>query len=179
LPYFSPLLFAGEVISLDHLEPFHLMVPTQAKPSGVRIDVVFSNHCFSEVFDPARHVGPRVEIADGRVRRVFDKGRYQLSRALPEIVRGLPSAPVFQTPEANFVRIVIPVPAGGPGTEYRMFFRLKKDGVVGADLKLRVESAYCPSPGQALSTAFMSKVRFTVLVDKTLRGEPLKFHRKR
>ncbi len=44
---------------------------------------------------------------------------------------------------------------------------------------LFVESAYSPKTGQGLAPTHMSKVRFAVLVDKTLRGEKLKFHHKR
>lgn len=179
MSYFPRLFVAGQPISLDHLEPIQLIVPTHLKPDGARIDVLFSNHCFSERFDPALHIGAQAIVWDGRIRRVFDQRRYELSRALPGIVNDLASAVVFQTPEANFVRIVVPAPAGAAGVDYRMFFRLKTVSSEGADLKLRVESAYSPKPGQALSTRAMSKIRFTVLVDKTLRGERIRFHHKR
>lgn len=155
-----------------------LVVPTDSKPDGVRIDVVFSNHCFSEAFDPAAHPGAVVEVWDGRMRRVFDQVRYDLSIALPGIVQSLPTSPVYRTPEANFVRITAPA-SGAPGVDYRMYFRLKKEGGSGHDLKLRVESAYSPTPGQALAPSTMTKVRFRVLVDKTFRGERISFHQKR
>jgi hypothetical protein len=176
LPYFPPLVVADQVISFDHLQPIRLIVPTQAKPDGVQIDVVFSNHCFSESFNPALHTGVQTDVWDDQIRRVFDQRRYDLSRELPGIVRGLPASAVFMTPESNYVHIVVPA---ATGVDYRMFFRLKRNRSFGADLKLRVESAYSPQPGQALAPAYMSKIRFKLLVDKTLRGEPVRFHHKR
>ena len=54
-PYFPPLKVAGQTLAFDHLEPFVLEMATQSRPNGVKIDVRFSNHCFSETFDAARH----------------------------------------------------------------------------------------------------------------------------
>lgn len=154
-----------------------LVVPTAAKPAGVRIDVVFSNHCFSETFDPAVHTGPVIDVWDGAKRRVFDHTRFGLSATLPGIVQGLPTSPVFRTPEANFVRITMQ--PGAPGVDYRMFFRLQRARSADFDLKMHVESAYSPDAAHAVSAADMTKVRFVVLVDKTLRGEKISRHYKR
>lgn len=119
-----------------------------------------------------------MDVWDGKSRRVFDQVRYDLSKTLPAIVQGLPTASVFMTPEANFVRIT--APAGAPGVDYRMFFRvIKADKSSGCDLKLRVESAYSPNPGQAVPERDMTKVRFVLLVDKSLRGEKIRRHFKR
>ncbi len=177
-PYFPTLVVGGNTISFPHLEPMRLIVPTISKPAGVTLDVVFSNHCFSERFDPSVHRGPVVDVWDGPIRRVFDQTRFALSTALPGIVEGLPISPVFLTPEANFVRITLA--GAAPGVDYRMYFRLSR-GAPGAgyDLKMRVESAYSPKPEQALAAHHMTKVRFVVLVDKTMRGEKVKRHQKR
>lgn len=171
-PYFPPLVVDGQTVAFDHLEPFQFEMASQVRPSGVVIDVRFSNHCFSESFDPARHAELVVEVWDGPRRRVFCPVRYGQSFDLRELVKSLPTAQVFQTPELNFVRIA--------GSDYRMFFRVRR-AAAGENhhVKLFVESAYSPEAGQALAPARMSKVRFAVLVDKTLRGEKLKFHHKR
>lgn len=176
-PYFPPLQVAGAAIAFSHLEPFTLEMVTQGRPQGLKIGVRFSNHVFTEAFDPTRHDGQAVEVMDATRRRVFCPIRYGLSQALPLIIKGLPKAHVYQTPEANFLRIG--VRSDGGAGDYRMFFRVKRHREDGADLTLFVESAYSPDPGQARAIAHMSKVRFAVLVDKTLKGEKLKFHRKR
>jgi hypothetical protein len=177
-PYFPALVVGRNTVGFAHLEPRTLIVATASRPAGVSIDVVFSNHCFSESFNPTTHFGAPVDVWDGAKRRVFDQIRYTLSLDLPGIVDALPISPVFRTPEANFVRIT--APAGAPDIDYRIFFRLERAGR-GArhDLKLRVESAYNPNPGQAVPTRDMTKVRFVMLVDKTLRGERISRHQKR
>lgn len=175
--YFPPLEVAGQTLAFDHLEPFVLEMATQSRPNGVKIDVRFSNHCFSETFVAALHDETAVPVWDGPRRRVFCPIRYGLSQALLHILKGLPTAHVYQTPEANFLRIGVRND-GGAG-DYRVFFRVKRGADAGVDLKLFVESAYSPEPAQALAIAHMSKVRFAVLIDKTLKGEKLKFHRKR
>jgi hypothetical protein len=178
LPYFPSLTVAGQEIAFDHLEPFSLVVPTATKAAGVRIDVVFSNHCFSETFAAQVHLGGEVDVWDRDKRRVFDQVRYNLSKALPGIIQGLPTSAVFLTPEANFVRITMP--GGMAGADYRMFFRIiKADKGSGCDLRLRVESAYSPTIGQAVPAHDMTKIRFVVLVDKTLRGEKVRRQYKR
>ena len=178
MSYFQPLTVAGQEIAFDHLEPFSLVVPTATKAAGVRIDVVFSNHCFSETFDAEVHLGGEVDVWDRDKRRVFDQARYDLSKALPAIIQGLPTSAVFLTPESNFVRITLP--GGAAGAEYRMFFRITKaEKGSGSDLRLRVESAYNPTAGQAVPERDMTKVRFVVLVDKTLRGEKVQRQYKR
>lgn len=53
-PYFPPLEVAGQTLAFDHLEPFVLEMATQSRPNGLKIDVRFSNHCFSETFDAVR-----------------------------------------------------------------------------------------------------------------------------
>ncbi len=177
-PYFPPLVVGEKEFAFSHLEPIGLVVPTKGKLDGVRIDVLFSNHCFSESFDPAIHTGEVVDVWDGGRRRVFDRVRYDLSAALPGIVEGLPGSPVFRTPEANFVRIT--APPGAPGVDYRMFFRIgRAEKGASYDLRMRVESAYSPTAGQAVPPKDMTKIGFAMLVDKTLRGERISAHYKR
>ena len=57
MPYFQFLTVAGQEVMFDHLEPVSLIMPTATKAAGVRIDVVFSNHCFSETFNAKVHHG--------------------------------------------------------------------------------------------------------------------------
>ena len=176
--YFPAFVVDGEEVDLAHLEPLTLVVPTLSKPAGVSLDVVFSNHCFSETFAASRHAGGVVDVWDGRTRRVFDPVRYALSTALPEIVKGLPASKVFMTPEANFVRVT--TPDGAPGADYRMFFRLGRNARGGrTDLWMRVESAYSPDEGQATPLAHMTRIGFTMLVDKTFQRQPIRTHYKR
>lgn len=176
-PYFPSLVVDGAPVTFAHLEPLQVPMTTLARPQGLIIEARFSNHCFSERFDPAAHPHP-VDVWDRGSRRVFCPVRYELSKAFPAIVAALPTAHVYQTPETNFVRIT--VRHDGVEGEYRMFFRLKRVAPGAAhQLELFVESAYAPGQNQGLPARRMTKVRFALLVDKTLRGEKLRFHQKR
>lgn len=166
--------YEGQAVELAHLDGFDLEFGTQARPLGVRIRVRFSTHCYSETFDEAEH-GDRPVVMDHNDRkRAFCPVRHEMSKQLPDLVRGLPDSHVFMTPEGNYVRITL-----GEGVEYRMFFNLRKAGEkVEADLSLYVESAYAPTQ-KVLAASAMQKVRFKVLVDKVLSGGKLKFNRRR
>lgn len=176
-PFFPTLLVAGAPVNFDHLEPFQFLVATKARPGGATIDVRFSNHCFSESYNAAIHVGSIIDVWDRGRRRVFSQQRYDLSLGLREIVEALPTSTIFLTPEANFVRIMT---AGNNGIgEYRVYFNAKH-GRDASDVSLYIESAYPPDfSKQVLKPSQMTKVRFPVLVDKTIRGEKIKFQYKR
>ncbi len=166
----------GKAVSLGHLEPSDLVCATDARPDGLRILVIYSCHCFTETYDEKQH-GDRQIVKDDRGReRAFCPMRYALSAELPALVAGLPGAHVYQTPEANYVRIKLE-----GGADYRMFFNLRRatkdNEEAGYDLRLFVESAYRPEAG-ALEPAKMQKVRFRVLADKVAKGEKVKFHRR-
>lgn len=177
-PFFPTLLVGGAPLNFDHLEPFQFAMATEARPGGATIDVRFSNHCFSELYDAERHAGPHVDVWDRGQRRVFSQARYDLSLGLRAVMEALPTAPVFLTPEANFVRIVAPG-VNGP-EEYRVYFNARRGSAGVADVAVFVESAYAPDLiKQPLKPAQMTKVRFAVLVDKAIRGEKIKFQYKR
>jgi hypothetical protein len=177
--FFPTLLIDGAPVNFDHLEPFQFVMETQSRPKGAVIDVRFSNHCFSESYNAELHPEPVVDVWDRGQRRVFNQERYDLSFGLRAIMEGLPNAQVYHTPEANFVRIV--APGGNSPDEYRVYFNAKSGGGRGdCDVALFVESAYAPDfEKQVLRPAQMTKVRFALLVDKTIRGEKLRFQYKR
>lgn len=172
-------MVGGEAISFTHLEPFQFSVNTQLRPGGARIDVRFSNHCFSEAYQPTRHQGAVTDIWDRGQRRVFSPARYDLSLGLRAIIEALPSSPIYLTPEANFVRIMR---AGSNGPdEYRVYVNARRGAAAhGCDVLLFVESDYAREAGKAmLGPAQLTKVRFALLVDKIIRGEKLRFHHKK
>lgn len=174
--FFPPLVVGGQPIDLTHLEPFQFVMNTAARPGGAIVDVRFSNHCFSDTYDAKRHPEP-VDVWDRGQRRAFDRERYDLSLGLRPVIEALPAASVFYTPESNFVRIVPP----GEEAEYRIYFNVKRGGgPVAADVSLFIESAYRPDGRKhVLRPAQMTKVKFALLVDKTVRGERLSFQYRR
>ena len=153
---------------VEHLAPMEFEMEIEERP--VRVGVRFSNHCFTEKWDEAIHAGQSIIFDAGNKPRVFCPLRFQLSLGLPDLIRGLPNGHVYQTPEANYVKVTT-----ADGEEYRMFFNIKKGGHHGdgCHVTLFVESAYAPN-GDGLAVEKMTKVRFRVLVSKTLRGEKVK-----
>jgi hypothetical protein len=175
--FFPTLLVAGVPINFNHLEPFQFLVATEARPGGATIDVRFSNHCFSESYNATIHVAPFVDVWDRGQRRVFSQQRYDLSLDLRAVIEALPTSPIFLTPESNFVRIA--APGANRRNEYRVYFNAKH-GRDTSDVSLFIESAYPPDfSKQVLKPSQMTKVRFAVLIDKTIRGEKIKFQYKR
>lgn len=177
-PYFEPLTIDGMRVDFAHLQPFRFTVLTKHRPDGVVIGVRYSNHCFTEIFHPSRHRPDMPVVWDRQQMRVFSQSRYDQSFRLRHIIEGWPASDVFYTPEANFVRIE--PPGATEASEYRVYFRVRRDRSDECDVKLFVESAYCPEPTKrSLTKAQMTRVRFAVLIDKTTRGEALNFHYKK
>lgn len=157
-----------------------LKVETDARPKGVGIYVQFSSHCYTETHDPDRHGKDVHTVWDRQTLRAFCPERYALSKALPELIGKLPGSKVFQTYETNYLKLG--ERADGKAGEYRAYFNLKPaNGIKDAELRLYVESAYAPTPAKIAAQPVykLQKVRFTVLVDKTLKGEAVKFNPKR
>ncbi|WP_242077104.1 hypothetical protein [Brevundimonas diminuta] len=155
-------------VAAEHLAPMVFEMDVEGR--AIRIGVRFSNHCFTEKWDAVVHAGQPVILDGGNRARVFCPVRFELSQGLPDLVRGLPNGHVHQTPEANYVKVT-----AADGAEYRMFFNIKRGGHQGdgCDASLFVESAY-PPDGEGLAIENMTKVRFRVLVSKTLRGQKVK-----
>ncbi len=172
--YWDAFHLHGAEIEFQHLDPFVFSCDV---PDGdiktLLVNTRFSNHCFTEAFDEARHE-PDLVMADHKNRRAFSRIRYDLSKNLPEIVRRLPDLKVHQTPEKRNYMYFSAV-AELPDQEYRLFFHLKRaDKSAKQHLELFVESAY-PAMGGALKRKRPGTIRFALLALKTYRGEPVRF----
>ena len=172
-----PFVLEGVHYDLGHLAPRVVLCPRPApitatgEPS-LRIGVAFSHHCYTvgTAEDPAAaqmyHVTERGDV------RLFNTARWELSQAhLPGMVASLPTAKVEHTWEQRNYRYALStlIP---DGSEYQMFFSLRRSGEPGADLRLFVESAYPILP--ANRPRGPGVIRFAVLAVKVLRGEPIR-----
>jgi len=167
VPYFPSLTINGQAIDLAHLEPLSLAFAVERLAGRtLTIDVKFTNHCYTETFDPGRHDPAHVVMDRGR-KRVFDPQRHDLSRHLPEIIRSLPARSVHITrPGRNYVYVA---QVDVQGSAYPLFFHLRR-GAQRHDLTMVVESAYPVADRQEILRG-TSKVSFAVLCAKTFRGE--------
>lgn len=172
--YWPPLVIDGIAIDLAHLEPLVMPCPTPGQPATCRINVRYSNHCFTEAFDPDRHDPARL-VVDHKRPRAFDPSRYELSKRLPAMIGALPGARVHQTPERrNYLYFT--ALSELPGTEYQMFFTVKKARADASHhVELFVESAYSAAIGSGARVKRPNAIRFSVLALKTCRGEPIRF----
>ncbi len=172
-PYWPPLAINGLTIDLAHLEPTTLSCPIPGRAGDLQINVRFSNHCFTEEFDPDRHE-TGLKIMDHKRPRAFSQRRYELSRNLPDMIAALPRAKVHQTQERrNYLYFTML--ASLAGAEYQMFFTLKKAYGRRYDLELFVESAYLVDDGLARKLKRPHAIRFAILVLKTHRAELVRF----
>lgn len=175
--YYKPIVIENKLYTFSHLEPFVFSFddPRQKQSIIYSLNVRFTNHCFSQTFDPVHHTETMV-VGNGRQKRAFDPERYALSARLPDIVRALSTQRVYQTWERrNYVayETLAELPAG---EVYRVFLTLETAGREsrrrGCNLDLFVESAY---PGKRLPG--ISTVRFTTLCYNILNGIPIRWKR--
>lgn len=177
--YWSRLVIKGREIDLQHLDPHLLHCPTTDPqlPNPLLINVRYSDHCFSEKYDPAIHSADlllpwcRGNASDPRA---FDPTRHALSHLLPGLIGAFPGVRVHFTSELrNYVyAAAVQHPDLTAGQlPYGVFFQLKRGGDrSAAHLDLTVVSAYSPDRGGGVRKR-PDNVRFLVLAGKTYRGE--------
>jgi hypothetical protein len=122
---YSPFKYHGRTYNLSHLNE---LVVTYIQPASGRkpqkkykVVVLFSHHCFtrkdSENTDP-----DLVYNAPGKKDpRVFDFGRYELSKKLPHIIQNLDKRECFHTNHGAFFTIDIQNTANKK-VEYEIYF---------------------------------------------------------
>lgn len=173
--YSTPLLLRGVTYTLDHLDPFNFEVMSSKVPRPLQVNVRFTNHCYSEAFDAARHPEDEPAIMDGVRRRAFCPLRYALSPRLPGLIRGLaqPRAKVHETSaRRNWMYSAI-VEEPVEGTRYQIFFELRRapaDRRRLQDLEIVVESAYPADPGRPQPN-ILGAVHFALLAGSTYLGK--------
>jgi hypothetical protein len=170
MPYWN-ISLNDAPLDLDHLEPLGLKCPCESIGRDLRIDVMFTNHCFTVAFDEGVHEDA-VRIMDHKQARAFDQQRYEHSRLLPAIVNALPDSKVHQTPEFRNYVYYGQAPLGD-GRALQMFFRIKRSKRPGYDLDVVIESAYVAN--ELASRKRPNAIRFRILALKVLRGEKIRF----
>jgi hypothetical protein len=173
--YHPPLRIRGEIYDLSHLDPFQFEVSSTKVPRPLRINVRFTNHCFSEAFDPAKHLSDEPVIPDGQRRRAFCPDRYDLSLRLPALIQGLgePAAFVHETAARRnwMYAALVEVPIAG--TRYQIFFELRRaipERRRLQDLDMIVESAYPADPNRP-EPNILGPVRFALLAGSLFLGK--------
>lgn len=175
--YHPSLRIRGRAYDVSHLDPFQFEVCSTKVPRPLRINVRFTNHCFSEAFDPSKHPANEPPIMDGTRRRAFCPVRYELSPRLPALIRGLadPGSRVHETATRRnwMYAAVVEMPAAG--TQYQIFFELRRtvpERRRQQDIDMIVESAYPADPSRP-EPNILGRVNFQLLAGSLYVGKPV------
>lgn len=167
ISYWKPFRQGGQLVSLQHVEPFSFQCPT---PDGYsrEVRVIYSPHVFTR----------SIEVEDDQSmvcfdQRIFCPDRYNDSLLLRQEICNLPNVQVHQTWEQrNYVFLAV-APATGEGLLH-IFFELEKGGTKkNKRLELRVESAY--RTDTYAPPARPNSIRFQMLVQNVFLGRPVRF----
>jgi hypothetical protein len=161
---------------LSHLDDFtfDLVVPSKdGKPEQrYEIGVVFSMHCFTTTEYAEDGTWPRErEYRDSREARLFDEERYELSKHLPEIVRGISNRQCFLDPENDRDYFLVERIGEEESRSYHVFFKLSQ-AASKKQMTLYVKSAYVPDrPARPKKP---TPVRFSVIAHNVKIGKSVK-----
>jgi hypothetical protein len=102
----------GHGYELHHMQsfttPFEVMLSKETGKTSVNAMVIFSNHCFSKKYheeqDDHRHIISKEIKKDGtEEERVFCPQRWEFSKRLPDIIKGLCYKDCFQGKEKEII----------------------------------------------------------------------------
>jgi hypothetical protein len=139
-----------------------------AQPSKVGQFSVGGNslHCFTRQMEAGDD--PDAAYSDDREQRTFDPQHYELSKQLPDIMKGLPKRRCAFAKANNYVTIELGESSGVP-LRYGVFFNIRRWEKQGDDAVLIVvQSAYALDP--AKQTPGIGRIGFQALVGHALRG---------
>jgi hypothetical protein len=172
MPQQKPIVVGGREFSVAHLAPMTIGCPCEEVGRNIIIRVAFSNHCYTESFDPERHDPAHIIFTEHDRSRVFCCVRHGLSFRLPGIVERLPGERVYQTNQQR--NYVYAVQLEIDGQDYEVYLRLHREKMRDADLRMMIESAY-PVDVPTIRPKRPNAIRFRVLAYKTLCGKQVRF----
>ena len=118
----ADFVYQGQTYALSHLNGFDHRYEgidtATGQVTSFDVRVLFDNHCFTSgvphnaSYDPAAMVSRSV-----REVRIFSPERYELSRLLPALVRGLLDRPCYFGDQDNFFTVDL-----STGEKYNVYF---------------------------------------------------------
>ena len=146
-PVWDPHSENGVEFDLSHVHPFFLEHRIDAVPGkpgrpgrvarDVRLYVTFSHHCFTQSLEKVAAYKEEQVYSNGEA-RCFCPRRWELSQALPQLIRDLPTRRSYHTRHHNY--LTVEAVSGGSTGHYTVYFRASKSKVV--DVDMYIESAY-------------------------------------
>ena len=162
--YFDPIVIGDNTYTFAHLSPFTMRFASLSARRELRVNVTFSNHCFS--FSPEDNIvypNSHHLLDQGGKPRIFCPIRYRLSKDLPELVRSLNNDKcyVWETKtRRNYNYSLEIVDPFGP---YHLFMKVSRS----TNLRLQevsvfIESAYHEDPEKG-SPEVVGRIKFHTL----------------
>ncbi|BCN13374.1 hypothetical protein RPSD_52590 (plasmid) [Ralstonia solanacearum] len=141
----------GVVYSFEHLVQFDMRLERPAKGNleafSIGIRVVFDCHVVTDLDETLGPddvaTDPRYWVDTGDNCRRFHSDRYELSKSLPDLIRGLPDGKTkcYIAKNTNYM-VWRPLGAGLEGPHYQVFFDLYRTDDATPRLVMYVQSAY-------------------------------------
>lgn len=139
-----PIEIDGVRYDLTHLHPMTLIYTQPSKKNlperTYSVEVTFGLHCFTKEVGDGVTADQKLCYSDARETRIFDAGRFELSKRLPELVKKLPTSKCYHTNRGNFFTVEI-IKSGEEKQQYEVYFTLSHSIKKGY-LALWVQSAY-------------------------------------
>ncbi len=169
--------YQGKAYDLTHVHPFEWVYVLPAKGDKPErhypFYVEFSMHTFTRGIKPGEAVDPALVYQDSREKRIFDFGRYELSKQLSAIVQSLGDRKCHHTHHGNFFTVELT----GDDQQirsYEVYFTVSRAGRGRKGLNLYVQSAYLRDSGHGSKPTRKPSIRFHVIAHNTLHKKPIK-----
>lgn len=174
--FFPSLIIADTTYEFLHLEPFTMRFDSKSAKKKLRVNVRFSNHCFSHSPVDGVPYSNEFKLHDHNGKdRIFCPIRFRLSQDLPKIVLSLnnPQCKVYQTAARRNFNYSLEIE--DPRGPYHLFFEVSKTTGKAAgmqDLSLFLESAY-PEDAERGKPDLLGRIGFHTLCTNVFLRKPV------
>lgn len=169
--YWRTFLYRGKSYDHSHLYPHTITYVRPAEgsdpPRPYTVKISYSMHCFTRECKTGETPDPALLYSDDRETRVFDFNRWELSRHLPGIIKGLMGRKCFHTGYRNFFTVELINEADKAIVKYEIFFEVSRSTQKGI-LNLFVQSAYVRDTPEAGKRRHNPPIRFAFILHNTL-----------
>lgn len=146
--YFAPIEIGAETYTFEHLNPFTMRFSSISARRTLRVNITFSNHCFS--FSPAEGgvYDDELKLVDhGNRPRIFCPIRYRLSKRVPEIVRSLNNDRCYVWETKTTRNFNYSIEIDDPEGPYHLFMKVTRStNLKQQEVSVFIESAYHEDP---------------------------------
>jgi hypothetical protein len=171
----APFHYGEATYDLGHLHPSERIfrqAATKDKPArDYVVQVIYGLHCFTRKpkdGEPAPDLA--LWYADTREKRVFDFGRYELSKQLPGVVEQLLGRKCYHSGKGNFFVVEL-FTVGGQKAEYEIYFDASRASTK-KGVNLYVQSAYIRDQQHAGNRPKKKPIRFEIILFNVQNGRP-------